>query len=397
MASNDLSASDSRVSGVLAGFIVPTIIGSAFVIARLYARKLHLSTWGTDDTLISISWVVSIGLAVINGLFVVYGSGRRPVFQTLQDLIATMKLAFVSRVVYQFVLCTMKLGICSFYLRVFRDRTSRITVYTLLGFILVSAMAIEFTFIFSCKPVSGAWTLGEQNCLPATPILIANTVCNVVGDLALMIFVIPRIVVGLGLLVVVAAIARLIEIHKLNKSDDFAWEGVNIISWTSIEVNTGLLCASAPCIKPLLKKTFPSLTTIPGPSPSFLQTSPDTGETKTALSHQSRSSALIPHLKKAFYLKTKAGLEEVRLKTTMSKKYSNGTFTYAKRKRDEAFDHEANMMDKSGGEGVERWLGRIVDEESVKMAAASVAMSSDGNFWSRERSEKRPSVSLTSG
>lgn len=104
-----------------------------------------------------------------------------------------MKLAFASRVVYQFVLCTTKLGICSFYLRIFQDRHSKITVYALIGFILVSALAIEFTFIFSCKPVSGAWTLGEQNCLPVNPSFIANTVCNVVGDLALMIFVIPKI------------------------------------------------------------------------------------------------------------------------------------------------------------------------------------------------------------
>ncbi len=112
---------------------------------------------------------------------------------TTSDIIATMKLAFASRVMYQFVLCTTKLGICSFYLRIFQDRPSRVVVYALLGFILISAVAIEFSFILSCKPVSGAWTLGEHNCLPLNPSFIANTVCNVVGDLALIAFVLPKI------------------------------------------------------------------------------------------------------------------------------------------------------------------------------------------------------------
>ncbi|KAK2623783.1 hypothetical protein QTJ16_006964 [Diplocarpon rosae] len=413
MASNDLSASESRVPGVLAGSIVPTIIGSAFVVARLYTRKFHLSTWGADDTLISISWLVSIGLAVINGMSVVYGSGRRQVFQSVSEMIATMKLAFVSRVVYQFVLCTMKLGICFFYLRVFQDRTSKITVYIMLGFILVSALATEFTTIFSCKPVSGAWKSGEQNCLPAAPNYIANTACNVGGDLALMIFVIPRIVplqisrrqkicllsvVSLGILIIVAAIAKLIAILKLNNNNDLAWDVANIISWTSIEVNTGLLCASAPCIKPLLHKTFPSLLiTLSAPSPSCVQHSPETGDNKTARSLHSRKSVMIPHLKKAFHSKTMTGLEEVKLKTIKAKKYDKGTFAYAIRKRDEAFDHEANMMDQSGSESVERWLGRIVDEESVITAAVSAALSWGGHSGPAERSENIPSVSLSSG
>lgn len=37
------------------------------------------------------------------------------------------------------------------------------------------------------------------------------------------------------------------------------WDDVSVTIWTSIEVNTGLFCASAPAIKPLLRKIAPRL------------------------------------------------------------------------------------------------------------------------------------------
>lgn len=124
-------------------------------------------------------------------LFVRFGTGRHSSLQSISDLIATLKLAFASRVTYQFVICMTKLGICSFYLRVFQDKRSKMMVYSLLGFIVVSALIIELAFIFACKPVSNAWSL-EQNCGSPFPSFYANTIANIIADVALMVFVIPE-------------------------------------------------------------------------------------------------------------------------------------------------------------------------------------------------------------
>lgn len=223
------------------------------------------------DTLITASWarapkifsintnpsqVVSLGLAAISCLFVEYGAGHHQDLSTSADMIATKKLTFANRIVYQFVLGTTKLGICSFYLRIFQDKWSKRFIYALLAFILVAALTMEFTIIFSCKPVSDAWALGEKDCLPPQPSYIGNTIANVFSDLALMAFVIPKIcefflgdlmrarqlnispkaalqiprrqkiyifsVVSLGILVVIASIFRLISIIRFNNSPDLA-------------------------------------------------------------------------------------------------------------------------------------------------------------------------------
>lgn len=97
---------------------------------------------------------------------------------------------------------------------------------------------------------------------------------------------------------------------------------------------------------------------------------------------QSHKSALIPHLKKVFSKKARIGLEEVKLKTINAKRHSRGTFAYAIRKRDDAFQ-EGDLEDLRGGASVENWLGRTVDEEAVKRAAATVALSDGDKEFAR--------------
>jgi len=40
---------------------------------------------------------------------------------------------------------------------------------------------------------------------------------------------------------------------------DISWDSYDITIWSSVEVNTGLFCASAAAIKPFVRKIFPSL------------------------------------------------------------------------------------------------------------------------------------------
>lgn len=94
--------------------------------------------------------------------------------------------------VFQFVICTTKLGICAFYLRLFRDKWSRWFLYALLAIVAALSLSMELTIIFSCKPISDAWSLGKRNCIPFPPTFIANTCCNIAVDLALMAFVLPK-------------------------------------------------------------------------------------------------------------------------------------------------------------------------------------------------------------
>jgi hypothetical protein len=141
---------------------------------------------------LKINQFASLALAVLDALFVKFGTGHHSSLQTLPDVRATLKLAFASRLVYQFVICTTKLGICTFYLRVFQDKRSKMLIYLLLGFIIITALVIELAFIFACKPVSGAWAI-PQTCASPFASFYTNTITSVMADVALMVFVIPRV------------------------------------------------------------------------------------------------------------------------------------------------------------------------------------------------------------
>jgi hypothetical protein len=51
------AANPSRVPQILVGTIIPTVLSSVFVAARLYTRGILNKTWGLDDTLVTTAWV----------------------------------------------------------------------------------------------------------------------------------------------------------------------------------------------------------------------------------------------------------------------------------------------------------------------------------------------------
>jgi hypothetical protein len=59
--------------------------------------------------------------------------------------------------------------------------------------------------------------------------------------------------------VCVAGALRLYYSITNEKSDDATWEGFNLWTWESIEVNLGIVCASAPCLKALIARVLPKL------------------------------------------------------------------------------------------------------------------------------------------
>ncbi|KAK0103269.1 hypothetical protein ONS95_005302 [Cadophora gregata] len=110
---------ESRVSQILVGSILPAVIASIFVLARLYARLVIIKSFGADDYWIGISWLASLVLTVINCVLVNHGSGHHSLLQSKADGILTIKIAFITRIFYNFVLGTTKIGICAFYPRIF--------------------------------------------------------------------------------------------------------------------------------------------------------------------------------------------------------------------------------------------------------------------------------------
>ncbi|KAF4628888.1 hypothetical protein G7Y89_g9255 [Cudoniella acicularis] len=272
MSTDAAFAAESRVPQVLAGAIIPTALASIFAIARLYTRSIVTRNWGADDTCIAIAWISSIGLAISNCIFTQYGTGHHTIIPNPANIIPTLKLAFASQLLYQFTLAITKVGICLFYLRIFQDRVSKILVYLITGFVVLTFLPLELGVVFRCSPVSDAWKFGNANCAAQNPRVFAAAACNIFADVLLMAFVFPRFaslkmgrrqkislmaIVSLGFLVIIVAIIRVARVAHLADDLDLSWDGYDVTTWSSVEVSTGIFCASAPCIRPLLRQIAP--------------------------------------------------------------------------------------------------------------------------------------------
>ncbi|KAI5455601.1 hypothetical protein BGZ63DRAFT_368667, partial [Mariannaea sp. PMI_226] len=258
----------STVPQILAGTIIPMVLSSLFVFARLYTRGILTRSWGIDDTLITISWFGAIALSILNCICVTYGMGSHQYLQNAAEAVTTAWLSYALRLIYQLVLGTTKLGICMFYLRVFQDRTSQILVFSMIGFICLFTVPLEIYVALRCREVDPLVS-NSLTCVHNTPDLYLFAICSIISDALLVIFVIPRVlplqlelkqkvallaVLCLSLLVITAAIARLIEVTQFNNSRDHTLNSFRITTWSALEIDTGLFCASAPALKPLVRK-----------------------------------------------------------------------------------------------------------------------------------------------
>ena len=105
--------------------------------------------------LISNKVIGSIILTALNGTLTTRGTSRQNISQTPEDLVVAMRLGFASRELYQVCIGSTKLGLCTFYLRIFQDRLSKLLNWCLMGFIATFTLALSLGIIFQCRPIYG--------------------------------------------------------------------------------------------------------------------------------------------------------------------------------------------------------------------------------------------------
>ncbi|KAF1350975.1 hypothetical protein BDV97DRAFT_160337 [Delphinella strobiligena] len=261
----------SRGPLVLVGNIIPFLLGSFFWISRVYSRAVILKTWGNDDWLLAIGWVAALANCIMACMAVRYGAGLHIHDVPSSNLIPATQLSFGTLIVYQASLCFTKLSVCILYLRVFTtSRNGKLLLLGIFGFLVVLNIAAECVCIFQCHPIRGVWNpLVKSACISTIPTFYVYAVSNMVVDTFFMVFAIPKIMglrmthrqkyallatIALGGVPVIASIARCVRVSEILTSSDPTWKSYDTSIWSAIDANVSIICASAPIIKPLLRK-----------------------------------------------------------------------------------------------------------------------------------------------
>jgi hypothetical protein len=223
--------------------------------------------------------LIAIVLTVLGSIQVRYGLGHHIYdIPPLVDMLI-QKYNYITLLLYTVVLCTTKLSICLLYLRIFHvEKRMRWLIHASIWFLVTYSILFEVLCIFQCHPIRAYWDftirppMGTASCLNTIPVFYASGACNIVSDLLLMAIVVPKIrelrikrgqkiallcIVSLGWLAVAASVVRIVRLSSLLHSPDPAWASFDINIWSAVEVNTGIICASAPAIKPLVATVMP--------------------------------------------------------------------------------------------------------------------------------------------
>ncbi|KAH0337336.1 hypothetical protein KCU81_g8141, partial [Aureobasidium melanogenum] len=256
--------------------IITTTLATAVVILRLVVRCKFVKAVGFDDFVIMVSlflsWVV-LGLTVA---MVVSGFGSYVWSNPLDLHSTTAKLYLSWNVLYVVLIHVTKSSILTQYLRIFPTRTMRRLTWLLFAALVPSVLWGVFASIFICDPVKKVWRpMTPGKCLSTRTYWVSVTAVNIVLDFAVLALPMPVIsrlklpkkqkigLVGvflLGFFTCAVSVVRLVLVHNAYVRHDFTASSAEAVTWSMVEANVGIICASLLALKPLMAYLFPQRT-----------------------------------------------------------------------------------------------------------------------------------------
>ncbi|KAK5655645.1 hypothetical protein OQA88_5576 [Cercophora sp. LCS_1] len=250
----------------------------AFVVVcmRMGTRTLLVKNIGADDALMIIAMIASIGFLAIFMLQIKAGLGRPLNFP---ELPAFLQALWATIPVYNLALIFCKLSITLQCYRVLRTRSMQRFFRIYFVILVIYGLWTFFSSIFTCYPVEAYWLAlfgVKGKCMNKTALTFSNAAVNIATDLILIVVPAPllwrlqiprkqRIILmclfGVGSFATATSIIRLHSLHMIAiaPEPEQSVKGVSIAIWSCIEINTAIICASIPAIKPLVVKIFPTL------------------------------------------------------------------------------------------------------------------------------------------
>ncbi|KAK3328765.1 hypothetical protein B0H66DRAFT_596382 [Apodospora peruviana] len=256
---------------LLIGMSVAFVALSTLVVGlRLYTRYFVVSALGPDDLTISIAQVLSIGVSVATVLQAKYDLGRHVWMVSPDDSIRQLKCLFAAMTIYNLAQILTKTSFLLQYRRIFQaeKRTRKICLYLLI-FLAAWGITQEFLVGFACNPVAIFIPSQASVCISSLMVWYLTSVMNIVTDFIVFMVPLPAIrglqlrrkqkllvtsVFCLGFFTCVISIVRLFTLHSAINTTDPTWDNVPSAYWSVVELNCGILCASLPPLRPLLRR-----------------------------------------------------------------------------------------------------------------------------------------------
>ncbi|KAK8006113.1 hypothetical protein PG991_012410 [Apiospora marii] len=261
----------SIIFGVLSGF---------FVVMRLVFKLLVMKTdLGLDDWAVLVTVLVGIPSTVINVHGVSPNGLGKDIWTLRDDQITDFgKFFYILEILYFTQVSLVKLSLLFFYMRIFPGRTIRWLLWGTVVFNCLFGLSFSLVAVFQCQPIEFYWKkwdgLQEGTCFDINAMGWSNAAISIALDIwmlaiplwqlrALKLHWKKKIGVAamfiVGTFVTIVSILRLQSLVLFAESHNPTWDNFDVANWSTIEINTGIICACMPSLRLLLVKLFPKV------------------------------------------------------------------------------------------------------------------------------------------
>ncbi|PGG98810.1 hypothetical protein GX51_06606 [Blastomyces parvus] len=276
---------ETRGPGLIITVLLFHIIGTLMVALRCYTRTRITFSFGVDDVWILVTMIPSSGLAAcVLTANINYGWDRHIWDLEAHKFKPGMQLATSCYVLFALATSTTKLSLLAFYRRLLSPHSHKTYRWVILSLEILSTivtLAYVFGVPFLCKPIGAAWDFTpplyrpayDYHCIERFDITFAASIVNAVLDLLTMLVPIPiawqlqlpirqRLAViaifCLGAIVVAASCVKTRYIvTAMAESYDEQFDAYPLWIMSIVEIDLGIICASAPALRPLISRYMP--------------------------------------------------------------------------------------------------------------------------------------------
>ncbi|KAI9046230.1 putative integral membrane protein [Aspergillus affinis] len=252
-----------------------TSLATFFVVIRIYTRAFLVKQMGADD------WTILVSLAFSWAFFGVFVGetanlmGEHYVDVPHKTFIKQMIFFWVSVPIYQISLFTTKASILLQYKRVFSTPRMRLACYFLIGFLALYGVWTIMSAWLNCIPVARFWDDSISGyCLDKKALWFSNAAIHIITDVIILIYPMPVLknlqlprrqkialmaVFALGAFVLVTSILRLQSLLVISETTDPTYDNVGAATWSAIECNVAIICASLPGTRAFVSRLIPRI------------------------------------------------------------------------------------------------------------------------------------------
>ncbi|KZL71031.1 integral membrane protein [Colletotrichum tofieldiae] len=257
------------VSGIAMGFVVAS---AAVLSLRLYTRLVLLKTVGKDDWTISLAMACSVVVTIITCLEVKYGMGRHSENVSAAETMEQLKYLLADILTYNMGMNVAKVSFLLQYRRIFVSKAVQRVCFWAMLYVVIWACVQATLLGLSCLPIASIVPSTAGFCLDTLPIWYFSSAMSLATDFMIFCIPLPSVlklqlptkqkallfcVFCLGFSVCIISVYRIFTLRVAVDSEDPPWDNIGAAIWSVIELNTSIIAASLPTIRPLLAKWLP--------------------------------------------------------------------------------------------------------------------------------------------